>query len=168
MKRAVVAILLLCATAGWVRSAWAVILTWSSPPVLSITDSMGSFTLSFPDFLNGTTSATQSVTYRVRANNMPGGELSGAVSARLDQLFEGIDLQADVNTYQNLGTPSYALLQEAQSGYWTVQTAQTALANKTAGVLLNGTLTVTWRARLTADAVAGQRSRFLVVTLRDS
>lgn len=143
-----------------------------SNPVLSISDETGSFTLIFPNFISGTVSTAQTVLYRVQANNMTPGLVPGAVSARLQETMEGIDLEADVNGYQNLGNSTFARLQEAQSGYRVVQVSETALADKTAGtgggdVSLDGNLTVTWRARLTAPAAAGQRSQFLVVTLKE-
>ncbi len=158
---------------GFLPSASALIVILKSDPVLSISDETGSFTLVFSDFVKQTVSSMQSVTYRVQANNMASGTVQGAVSARLDQLFDGIDLEGDVDGYTNLGKSNFSVLQEAQSGPRVIQAAQTALADKTPGTSsgdanLDGNLTVTWRARLTADASAGQNSRFLVVTLKES
>lgn len=160
----------LAAPAG---SALGLIITLDAPAVLSISDETGSFTLAFSGFLQGTVSGTQSVTYRVEANNMTAGTVQGAVSARLQETASGIDLEADVGGYQNLGNSNFAALQESQSGYRVVSTDQTSLADKTPGIgagndkSLDGNLTVTWRAKLTADAPAGQQSRFLVVTIRE-
>ncbi len=170
---AVWGIAFLCFSAAPVGTASALIITLDSPPVLSISDETGSFTLSFPGFLQGTVSGTQSVTYRIEANNMTAGTVQGAVSARLQETANGIDLEADVTGYQNLGNSNFAMLQESQSGYRVVSSAQTFLADKTPGngagndKRLDGNLTLSWRARLTADAPAGQQSRFLVVTLRE-
>lgn len=153
--------------------ALGLIITLESPAVLSISDQTGSFTLSFPDFVEGTLSGTQSVTYRIEANNMTAGTVQGAVSARLQETASGIDLEADVNGYQNLGNGNFAMLQESQSGYRVILTDQTFLADKTPGngagndKSLDGNLTIAWRARLTANAPAGQQSRFLVVTIRE-
>lgn len=172
MKRAGFLAILLCVLIGTARCAWALIITLDAPPVLSISDDTGSFTLTFPSFLQGTLSSTQSVLYRIQANNMVAGSVSGAVSARLDETFEGIDLEADVSGYQNLGKSNFASLQESQPGYRAIQTSQTSLADKTPGTgggdtNLDGNLTVSWRGRLTENAAAGQRSRFLVVTIRE-
>ena len=158
---------------GFLPSASALLITLGSDPVLSISDETGSFTLVFSDFAKGTISSMQSVTYRVQANNMAAGTVQAAVSAKLEQLFDGIDLEADVDNYENVGEKTFASLQEAQSGSRAIEMTSTALADKMPGTgsddsNLDGNLTVTWRARLTADAAAGQGSRFLVVTLKES
>lgn len=170
---ATLGVVFLCALAAPAGTASALILTLESPPVLGLSDETGSFTLSFPGFLQGTVSGTQSVTYRIEANNMTAGTIQGAVSARLQETASGIDLEADVAGYQNLGNSNFAMLQESQSGYRVISTDQTSLADKTPGngagndKMLDGNLTLTWRARLTADAPAGQQSRLLVVTIRE-
>ena len=149
------------------------LITLEVPAVLSVSDESGSFALHFSDFLKGSVSAPHSVTYRIQANNLVAGIIQGAVSARLEEPIEGMELEADVNNYQNLGEESSSRLVEAQSGYQPIQAAQTIpLAHKVPGAggddaTLDGNLTVTWRARLTADAPAGQQSRFLVVTVRE-
>ena len=158
---------------GFLPTASALIVTLTAAPVLSISDETGSFTLVFSNFVNGALSSTQSVTYRIQANSMAAGTVQGAVSARLDQLFDGIDLRGNVNGYTNLGRSDFAVLQETQPGPRTIRTARTALADKMPGTgsgdsNLDGNLTVTWRARLRADASGGQRSRFLMVTLKES
>lgn len=154
-------------------AAKALIVTLEVPAVLSVSDEGGSFALNFSNFLKGTVSASHSVTYRIQANNLARGIVQGAVSARLEEVAEGVELEADVNAYQNLGEGHCAVLEEAQSGYQPIRVAQTTpLAHKIPGTgggdaTLDGNLTVTWRARLTADAPAGQQSRFLVVTVRE-
>ena len=153
-------------------SAGAVLLNLNAPPILSIEDDSGPFTLTFPDFLQGSQSSPQAVTYRLRANHMSPGLLPAAVSARLGEAFDHADLEADVQDYRNLGTPNFATLQEAQNGSRTVETADTPLADKHPGHgagdrCLDGQLTVTWRATLKRDAPAGTQSRSLIVTLRD-
>ena len=170
------AALLLCGLFGLAPDAAdadSLIITLDSPTVLSISDTTGSFTLVFPNFVKGTLSSLQSVTYRIQANKMAAGTVQGAVSASLSELFPGIDLQADVDGYQNLGKSNFGLLQEVQAGPQNIETAPAALADKTPGTgsgdnNLDGNLTVTWRAKLTTDTAAGQNSRFLVVTLKES
>ncbi len=175
MKRktaAWVGAVLLCMLAGAGQPASALIITLEAPTVLSISDATGPFTLTFPDFVSGTVSGTQTVVYRVQANNMTAGAVQGAVSARLEQTLDRMEMEADVNGYQNLGGGTFAVLEEAISGYQAIQASETSLADKVAGTgsgdaSLDGNLTVTWRARLTAEAPAGQQSRFLVVTVRE-
>lgn len=153
--------------------ASALILTLEAPQTLSVSDESGSFSLDFPSFLKGTISTPQSVVYRIQANNLMAGTIQGAVSARLDEAVEGLDLEADVQSYQNQGDSNFATLQETQSGFRVIPAGQSVpLADKASGngsgdALLDGTLTITWRGRLTADAPAGQKSRFLVVTIRE-
>lgn len=164
---------MLCMLAGAGRPASALIITLEVPPVLSVSDETSSFTFTFPDFVRGTVSGTQTVVYRIQANNMTAGTVQGVVSARLEQTLDGIEMEADVNGYQNLGGSTFAVLEEAISGYRAVQASETSLADKVAGTgsgdaTLDGNLTVTWRAQLTAEAPAGQQSRFLVVTLKES
>ena len=163
---------LLCGLAGSGATAWALILTLDAPPVLSISDEASSFTLTFPGFLRGTVSDAHTVVYRIQANNLVAGGAPAAVSARMEEAIEGVDLEADISGYQNLGGGNFARLEEAQPGYKAVGTDQAALVSKTPGsgggdAMLDGTLTVTWRARLTQDAPAGQQMRFLRVTLRE-
>ena len=154
------------------RAGGDLILTLDSDPVLSISDDTGPFTLSFANFLQGTLSTTQSVAYRVQANNMVAGTVPGAVSAQISQEVNGILLEGDVEGYQNLGGDNFSSLQEAQSGFRTVPATLTAMADKVPGsgsgnFNLDGNLTITWRARLSSDAAGGSRSRFLIVTLRE-
>lgn len=153
-------------------SAGAVILNLNAPPILSIEDDSGPFALTFPDFLQGSQSTPQTVTYRVRANHMSPGLLPAAISARLGEAFDYADLEADVQGYRNSGIPNFATLQEAQNGFRTVETTNTPLADKHPGQgagdrCLDGQLTMTWRATLKRDAPAGTQSRSLIVTLRD-
>ena len=156
-----------------VGTAHGLLITLEVPAVLSVSDESGSFALNFSNFLKGSVSSSHSVTYRIQANHLVGGVVQGAVSARLQEEVEGVDLEADVNGYQNLGEEGFALLAETQSGYQPVRAAQlTPLADKMPGTgsgdsTLDGSSTVTWRAKLTANAPAGQQSRFLVVTVRE-
>lgn len=142
------------------------------PPVLSITDETGDFTLLFTNFLSGTLSSTQQVSYRVQANNMATGTVSPAITARLGSLFDTVELQADISSYTNAGNDRFAALQEVNAGPITVAASATPLANKSPGVghfdyCLDGNLVITWRAKLTTDTPAGSENRSLIVTLRD-
>lgn len=148
------------------------ILTLEAEPVLSITDDVGPFTLQFSDFVEGSSSDVQTVAYRIQANNMASGVVSGAVTAHLSESFQGVDLTADVTGYSNLGHPNFATLSENQAGSIAIQIAPTSLADKQSGngqgdSCLDGQLTVNWQARLTQDAAAGSTTRTLIVTLKD-
>ena len=173
LKRVVLSFLVfgltLAPAADW---GWALMCQVDAPPVLSITDDVGPFTLSFPDFAGGSLSTVQVVVYRVQANNMAPGSIQGAVTAHLDSLFGDAELRADVTGYANLGDPEFSTLSEAQGGFVTVQTTPVQLADKQPGDVccdpcMDGTLTVLWQARLTGDAAAGSTTRTLTVTLRD-
>lgn len=164
-------LLALALAASW-SPANAMICELNAPPVLSITDETGDFTLVFTDFVSGAVSSTQEVTYRVQANNMAAGTVSPAVTAELGSTFDSAGLEADVSSYSNLGDPEFSTLEEAQSGYTEIGTSATSLANKSPGTghgefCLDGNLVITWRAKLTADTPAGSESRSLIVTLRD-
>ncbi len=152
--------------------ALALICEVDAPPVLSITDEVGPFTLTFNDFTKDTLSTTQSVDYRIQANTMASGTVQNALSARLDNLFSNADLEGDVQGYTNLGNSDFARLVEAQSGFVVIKTSDTRLADKTGGQghgrrCLDGKLSILWRSKLTQEAPAGTQSNLLIVTLRD-
>lgn len=152
--------------------ASAMVCELNAPPVLSITDETGDFTLTFTDFVSGAFSTTQEVSYRVQANNMAAGTVSPAVTAELGSAFDTAALEADVSAYSNLGEPEFSVLEEAQPGYIEIGTSATSLARKKPGTghgeyCLDGSLVITWRAKLTIDAPAGSENRSLIVTLRD-
>ena len=81
MKKRGVLLLSLVLLASSGVSAWAVILSIAAPPILSIEDDTGPFTLTFTSFLKGSQSDTRVVNYRVRANNMTSGTFPGASAA---------------------------------------------------------------------------------------
>lgn len=157
---------------GWAVCAWALICTVEAPPVLSITDTTGPFTLTFTDFVNGTTSNTQAVTYTIQANNMAAGTVAGAVFAQLATGFTNVDLKGDVGSYTNLGDAEFATLSEAAAGEITIGTTATDLADKDPGTgqgdsCLDGTLDITWKGTLTADHTAGGEGQTMTVTVKD-
>lgn len=152
--------------------AWAIICTVEAPPVLSITDNTGPFTLVFNNFREGTNSTPEVVTYTIQANQMAAGTLTGAISANLSDLFTEINLKADVDSYTNAGDPGFASLSESSGGDIVVGNVSTNLANKTPGTgqgdaCLDGTLSITWKATLTKDHPGGSETRIVTVTLKD-
>ena len=164
-------LLVLALAASWTPAS-AMICELDAPPVLSITDETGDFTLTFTDFVSDSLSSTQEVTYRVQANNMAAGTVSPALTAELGSAFDTAVLQGGLSSYSNLGESEFSTLEEAQPGYVDIGTSATSLAKKNPGTghgeyCLDGNLVITWRAKLTADTPAGSEIRPLIVTLRD-
>ena len=135
---------------------------------LSIAASASDISLNFADYASGTNSSTQDITYTVSCNNMIQGDGSLALKAKLDSLYTNIDFKADPGTYTKSGGNTE--LVEASSGFITVGTTDTALANKGNstgdGKVLDGTIAVTYMATATDDLASGpQGNRFLDVVL---
>ncbi|PIQ82144.1 MAG: hypothetical protein COV76_05245 [Candidatus Omnitrophica bacterium CG11_big_fil_rev_8_21_14_0_20_64_10] len=156
-------------------SAWAGFgLEGEAPPILSIRDTTGPFLLEFDDFMSGSASNVQRVTYRVRANNMSKGKVKGAVEARISSELDSkeIEFEGDVLGYRNLGDPDFGRLEETHQGFRKVTDKGMALADKAKGSgaqddCLDGELAVAWRAVLKKPAAAGKTEISLLVTLTD-
>ncbi len=152
-------------------SAWALILSVSAPPVLSVANDTGdNITLTFT---HGTESSTQDVAYRIRSNNMALGTVDPAVTIALVSPLGLADLKADVSGYTNRGHSQLATLAETQPGYVPVQASPTALAKKLPGQgagdsVLDGVLHVTFQAQLVEDnPEAGSESATVIFTVVD-
>ena len=132
-------------------------ITLDVPAVLSIEASTADISLTFADYKSGSNSSTQDVTYTVSCNNMLQADGNLALKGKLDGLFTDIDFKADPGAYNKLGGNTE--LVEVASGYITVDTTDTTLANKGNstgdGKVLNGTIPVTYQATATADLAAG-------------
>jgi hypothetical protein len=161
---------------GPLPSVWAGFgLNGRVPPVLSISDSTGSFTLYFDSFQKGSHSTVEVVTYRIQANNMAQGKVRGAVSVKVSPALpkkSGLILEGDVQGYQNLGKKKFAELEESKKGYRMIDKKETSLADKKKGqgsgdLCLDGELRIAWRSSLTRHAPAGKREVSLIVTLID-
>ena len=140
--------------------------------VLSISDTTGNFTLTFSDFEIGQETPTQLVTYRVKANNMTTGALTGVVAAKLNALIYGVDLKGDPGAYANIGSSGNVPLSESGAGFITIGTLATNLADKAATTgnqqkVLNGNLPIIWKAVATQDLTSGSYPATLTVTLKD-
>ena len=144
--------------------------------ILSITDEVGNFTLTF--LTDGTTagsvSSGQTVGYILRANNMSNSAIAGALSAKINAALDGITFRANSGmSYVSGGSSGDATLNPVSSGAVNIGTSATALFDKPAstgnqGKVLNGTAFVNWGAiadRDLADADGG--SVTLTVTLKD-
>ncbi len=156
----------------WPINAGAVILTVGAPPVLSISASVGVIVLEFPNFLPGTDSNSEQVVYTVQSNTMAAGTINGAISAALSDDFEHVDFKGDVDSYSNLGDPSFASLAESSGGFVTIATTTTDLADKTPGtgqgdICIDGTLTITWKGTLNSVMPAGTDAQILTLTIVD-
>jgi hypothetical protein len=141
--------------------------------VLSISDTTGDFSLTFNDFTTGTSTPTKTVTYRVKGNGLPTTTLVGVLSAKIDALKYGIELQAYPGTYANLGAAGSILLSNATTSFAPIGTLPVNLCNKgatngTLGKMLNGNQPIDWRAVATADLTAGSYPISLTVTLKDA
>lgn len=143
-------------------------------PELSIQAEDASLTLTFSDFREGSRSGTAVAAYRLRANNFRPGTLREAVSVQTrGEAFEGIELEAAFQSYQNLGPADFCRLEAAQDDFEAVGTDPLALADKKPGsgrgdLCADGRLVIAWRATLTRDLPAGTQTRSVLVTLKDA
>jgi len=148
--------------------------TFSIPAALDITSSTGAFTLTMADFISGSESNVQAVTYNIRANKMPAGALTGAVYASMDQLVNDVDLKASFVSYTNGGSSSDAVLSSALSGYEVVGTAAKNLAHKDTATgnqakVVRGNLVINWKAVANKDLADDlDQDRTLTVTIKDA
>ena len=135
---------------------------------LQFTSSQSSLNFTFPNAEEGAVSDTVDVTYSVISNNA--GRTQGLVSVRLDEEFEGIELQAQAGTFQKHG--GNAALVPAAPGFVNVSSSEVSLADKTVdaeqGKLIDGALPVTYRAVLTRPQPAGQHVRTLTISFMDN
>lgn len=142
-------------------------------PELSVGSQASGFTLVFSGYREGSESTSEVALYDVRANNMAGGRLTGALTARLSEPFENMDVEASVQDYQNSGGSELSTLRASKADFQTVGTESVSLADKEPGqgvwdLCLEGRVAVAWRARLKRNAPAGTQSRILFVTLKDA
>ncbi len=149
--------------------------TVSVPTILSITDETGPFTLTFADAASGGTTNGQTVGYIVKSNNMPNSALTGALSAKISGLLDGITIRANPGrTYTNAGSASNAVLQESSASFINLGTTAVNVMDKPAlagasGKILSGTAFVNWGAVATRDlSLADGGAVTLTVTLKDA
>lgn len=140
---------------------------------ISITEATGNFTLTFTDTVNGSVSSGETVIYTVKANNMPNAALTGAVSAKVSALVDGISLKAFPGDYTNSGTSGNAILSKVAAEMVIGATAVN-IYNKDAGSgnqdkVLNGTIPIHYRGVATRDlADTDGGTTTLTVTLKDA
>ena len=149
--------------------------TVSVPTVLSISDGTGNFPLTFQSTSTNGVTNFQTVGYAVSSNNLPNSALTGALSAKISTLLDGINIRAlGTRTYTNNGTASNAVLTESPAGPITIGTSATGIMDKPAaagssGKILNGTAFVAWQAQATRDLTFSDGGAVtLTVTLKDA
>lgn len=120
--------------------------TINVPNINEISSTLDSFTLSFGDYIAGSQTNTQEVTYTIRSNNLERN--TGIVQAHVSTNLEGITLQADVGAFSKKG--GNASLVEAGSGYIPLGNGWVNLCNRQidsgTGKIASGTLPVTYKA----------------------
>lgn len=145
------------------------------PNVISITDTVGNFTLTFADVVSGSLTNRQTVVYDLKANNMPNTALAGVVSAKISALLSGITIKGDpADTSTNNGSAGNIVLNQSGSGDITVGTTAVSLLNKAAtigaqGKVLKGNVGVSWVAVADRDLASTDGGAVtLTVTLKDA
>lgn len=143
-------------------------------PVLAISDDAEDLPLALDRRGASGSGNTQVVNYHLYGNVLPATAVEGVLSGKLSSGGEGIELQADVGSFANQGTPGVVELQEHATSFQEVGTNRVALADKgaTSGAhagVINGTLPITWKATTTEeDLPAGSYPLTLILTLKDS
>ena len=142
-------------------------------PMLSLSDDTEDFSLSLGRDAAGASGNAQVVNYQIYGNVIPTAPVKGIISGKLSGGQEGIEIQADVGSFANQGTPGHAQLQEHLIGFQTIGDELVPLADKGAssgnqGGILNGTIPIAWKATTTDDLPAGTYPVFLTVTLKES
>ena len=132
----------------------------SSQTAIDFTADQSSLVLQFSDFKKNTVTNTMGVTYSIMANDVVRSD--DVVSARLDEAFPDISFQASFGTYTERGGD--ASLSASQPGFTTVGAADTGLAKKNGGKMLDGTFVITYQAKALEDQSAGEQVRTLTVT----
>ncbi len=130
------------------------------------------------DFATGALSAGKFINYKVRANNMTTGALSGAITAKISQLVDGVDVVTAAGSmqYTNEGTSSNAVLVPTGSNAAVViRTSPVALFDKASGPaapngkILKGHAGVYYQAKALRDLNPSDGgTTILTVTLKDS
>ena len=146
-----------------------------TPTILSITDTVGNFTLTMTDMVSGSVSNRQTVIYTVKGNNYATTALAGALSAKVSALLSGIRLKGDpAASSTNNGTAGNILLTESAAGDIAVGTTAVNFMDKGAtvapqGKVLNGSVGVSWVAVADRDLSATDGGTVtLTVTIKDA
>lgn len=135
---------------------------------ISFTADQSSLNLTFLSFRKGATTDTAQVTYTLSGNDV--NRMQDLILVRMDAEIPGINLQVQAGPYSKRA--GNASLVPSKSGFVNLSTTDTGLANKTIdgsdGKILDGTLTMSYRAELTEDQTAGQRIVIVTVSFVDN
>lgn len=134
------------------------------PKIISITADKTDFDLEFADFISGTNSDTEVVTYTLKANAMTA---TGKMSGKLDALFTGVDFKATVGSYTDALGGAHSVMTPV-SGTQTIGTSDVNLATPSAAGKIRGTLPVTYSATATAELDDVDQTKQLTVTFADA
>ncbi len=145
-----------------------VLLHFNSQSAVSFTSSQSSFDLTLPDFSAGSISPTAEVGYSIIANDV--GRIQDVVMAHLDVPIDGIALEVRLGSFSSNGEQSH--LVSPGSGFVTLNTFDQGVADKVTdagdGKIVDGNLTLQYRARLTQELPAGPHEATVTVTFVDN
>ncbi len=126
----------------------------------SFTANESSFTLAFPDFKKNAVTNSVSVGYSIQGNEVL--RTDDVVMARLDAPFDNIAFEALFVSYTPINGD--ATLVPSQADFVTIGTNDVGIARKNGGKMLDGSFSVTYRAKALEDQPAGEEVRTLTVT----
>lgn len=120
------------------------------PPTLSLTASATSFILTYNDYLAGSESDVQSITYSTMCNQLTP---SGRVEIKLPSLTPKMDLKADGQPY--IKQSGSASLVKSNTGYMVIGTSPVKMydqrTDSDTGMTTRGTFSIHYRMTATAD-----------------
>lgn len=140
----------------------------NSQSSISFTSNQTSFQLTLPGYQNGMTSDPAAVEYQVMANAV--GRLEDLVLIRLMSAMDGIAIESRMSQFSK--TEGTAHLVSNSSDYVTLSTVDAGLADKVIdegeGRIIDGSLTLSYRARALRDLEAGNHETTLIVSFADN
>ena len=145
-----------------------VVIHFQSQSSISFTANQSSFQITLPDYQQGTASEALEISYSIMANDV--GRLEDLVLVRLMAEFDGIALEARMGTFSDHGGTAH--LTASSSDFKAMSTTDLGLANKAInsgdGRMIDGDLTLFYRAKALKDLEAGRRDNTLIVSFVDN
>ena len=145
-----------------------VVVHCQSQSSISFNANQSSFQLTLPDYRQGTTSDAVEISYSLLANDV--GRLEDLVVVRLMTEFDGIALEGRMGHFTAHGGTAH--LTASSSDFKALSTADLGLANKGAdsgnGRMIDGDLTLLYRAKALKDLEAGRHDNTLIVSFVDN
>jgi len=140
----------------------------NSQSSISFTSTETSFQLPLPGYQSGMTSDTAAVEYQIMANDV--GRLEDLVLIRLMSSMDGIAIESRMSQFSK--TAGTAHLVSNSSDYIMLSTVDAGVADKAIdegdGRIIDGSLTLTYRARALRDLEAGNHEATLIVSFADN